>query len=74
MSALRTRHYFKEPIAHSSVVHGKKQHYEAYYRMYDLSLLKCKIELFFSKLILGFVNFSFVVIKDKRNHNLVLVN
>ena len=74
MSALRTRHYFKEPIAHNSVVHEKKQHVKAYYRIYDLSLLKCKINLFFSKLILGFLNFYFVVIKFKQNQNLVLVN
>ena len=74
MSALKTRHYSKELIAHSSVVHVKKQHYNAYYMVYDLSLLKCKIELLFSKLILGFVNFSFIVIKNKQNQNLVLVN
>ena len=74
MSALRTRHYFKELIAHNSVVIRKKRHVKAYYKMYDLSLLKCIIELLFSKFIIGFVNFYFVVIKFKQNQNLVLVN
>ena len=74
MSALRTRHYFKEPIAHKSVVDEIKRHFKAYYGKCDLSLLKCKINFLVSKLILGFVNFSFVVIKDKQNQNLVLVN
>ena len=74
MSALRTRHYFKEPIAHNSVVQAKKQRFKACYVLYDLSLLKCKIKLLFSKLILGFVDISFIVIKNKQNQNLVLVN
>ena len=74
MSTLFIRHLFKEPIAHNSVVHEKKQHVKAYYSMYDLSLLKWKIKLLFTKLILCFVNFYFVVIKFKQNQNLVLVN
>ena len=77
MSTLKKRHYSKKFIARNYVECIKIQHVKAlylYYVIYPISLLKWKIQHKFSRTVSIYWKFSFIVVKNNQNQNLILVN
>ena len=77
MSTLKKRHYSKKIIARNYVECIKIQHVKAlylYYVVYPISLLKWKIHHKFSRTGSIYWKFSFIVVRNNQNQNLILVN
>jgi len=77
MSTLLKRHYSQKIIARNYVECIKIQQVKAlymYYVVYLISLLKWKIQHKYSRTVSKYWKFSFIVVKDNQNQNLILVN
>ena len=73
MSTLKTRHYSKKTIAYKDVDCNKIQHLKALFVLYvifSFSFMKRKMLHVFSMPSAGYLKFSFIVVKNKRNLNL----